>query len=60
MQKINFSKFPSKVKTEILNLLSFAEYPMTFGPTDNAKYKNEWNDFLYDLKCEITKSRKSK
>jgi hypothetical protein len=58
--RINFNTFPEKIKTEILHLLSNAEYPMTFGPTDNAKYKNEWNDFLYDLKCKITKSRKKK
>jgi len=58
--KIDFSKFPESVKTEILHLISNAEFPMTGKVIKNACYKNDWNDFLYDLKCEISKSRKKK
>jgi hypothetical protein len=58
--RINFNNFPEKIKTEILHLISNAEFPMTGKPDRYAWCKNEWNDFIYDLKCVIAKSRKTK
>lgn len=55
---INFRAFPKEVKSAILNLISNSEFPMTGYPVKHAKYKNKWNDFLYDLKCELTKKKK--
>lgn len=49
VRPISFDKFPKRVLTQLPGMISKAMFPMTGKPDRDAKWKNIWNDELYNL-----------